>query len=82
MSYAPRLAHNHIEKNALQISKKEIDNLDVISVREKRKSIINKITNKEVSYVLDSTSLLKKDDYIIFMVPLKFEKSLSLSLKK
>lgn len=63
-SYAPSIARLKFDNAGLEGLSKYLDRLDFISVREKSTiPMLKKITNKEVTDVIDPTMLLLSDDY-------------------
>lgn len=64
IAYAPSLAHVKFAKNYDEDLKKAINDLDYISVREESTlPLIQPLTEKKVSVVLDPTLLLDQKDY-------------------
>lgn len=73
IAYAPSIVIDEIKKDDLNEIRKNLNNFNYISVREKKgKEILKKIINKEIKVVLDPTLLLGKKDYekILKNVPL------------
>ena len=63
-SYAPSIARLKFDNAGLEGLSKYLDRLDFITVREKSTiPMLKKITNKEVTDVIDPTMLLLPDDY-------------------
>ena len=64
IAYAPSLAHTHFAKDYTDDLKHAIKDVDYISVREKSTlPLIQPLTDKKISVVLDPTLLLKKADF-------------------
>ncbi len=64
ISYAASLGREDIDKKYVLFYKRYLKNFDYISVREKSMiPVFEKLTEKEITQVLDPTLLLKKEDY-------------------
>ncbi len=65
MSYAPSIAHDSIPDEYIFDFKLFLSNLDAISVREETgKKILENLTDKKITKVLDPTLLLELEEYI------------------
>ena len=68
MSYAPSIAHTSIDEKYHKEFAEVVNNIDVISVREKTgQKIIKDITGRDAKVVLDPTLLLNGIDYEHFI---------------
>jgi len=74
IAYAPSIAINSLTNSEIEYMQPLVNRLDAISVREERgKELLEMMTNKQVSWVLDPTLLLDYEEWqkIISPYPIK-----------